>query len=92
MSQIKRPLVKLEEELKLAKLKNLIQDLSYNVYLAESYIQITFNPDTHPTVKMQLFNHIRLNYEVNTIHFLHEEKVLYISYDFWNRYPDQSVG
>jgi hypothetical protein len=89
---IKRPILELEKEIKTARDRGLIANVTHNVYLTESYMYISFKEQTPNETKEKLIYYIKSTYEVNAATLLEHDRVLYITFNFWNRFFDQPGG
>lgn len=77
------------QQLSEAKRKNLIVEFAaYNTCEINSYIIVTFKPDTNNETKHALVKHIKQYYnDVIATHFSMTNERLYIEYDDWQILP-----
>lgn len=85
----RKPLVELERECNHARTRGLIKDLIYCPLERNPYIVLKFCDETHDDLMKKIFTYVQKNYDVDTIELSMKEKTLYISYDFWKRFPSE---
>ena len=87
MSDELKPLIELERECEQARLVGLLQDLIYCPLSSNPYIVLKFSENTTKRSMDKIQRYIKENYDIDVIELSHKERTLYVSYDFWKRFP-----
>ena len=82
-----KPLIELERECNHARLRGLLKDLIYCPLEKNPYIVLKFSEDTPKCVMEKILRYVKQNYDIDIIELSVSEKTMYISYDFWKRFP-----
>jgi hypothetical protein len=82
-----KPLIELERECNHARLRGLLKDLIYCPLSNHPYLVLKFSEETPKSCMERILRYIKQNYDIDIIELSVVERTMYISYDFWKRFP-----